>query len=233
MSATLKQIDANRANAAHSTGPRTPQGKAASAQNATSHGLFAAVLVVHHWESQTAFDDLRNDYLIRFQPIDRVERDLVDRLIDSTWRRNRILSIETTLLDLEIAVMDPKVEDDFRESGSGLLRVALAFRERHGERTWDSIQRYLAQTERSYHRALRDLETLQGGRFNQMPAAATPQLPVEEPEASQGPDAATSRCAASKIHVITEQTQIPAEQPSEPTPSTAPTVSNAEDDARP
>jgi len=40
------QLAANRANAAHSTGPRTPSGKARSAQNARKHGFTASTFAV-------------------------------------------------------------------------------------------------------------------------------------------------------------------------------------------
>ena len=44
--ATQKQIDANRRNARQSTGPRTPEGKAASKFNALQHGIYATETVI-------------------------------------------------------------------------------------------------------------------------------------------------------------------------------------------
>jgi hypothetical protein len=44
--ATQAQIDANRRNAKKSTGPKTPPGKAASGQNATTHGLSGGAALV-------------------------------------------------------------------------------------------------------------------------------------------------------------------------------------------
>ena len=70
MSSSLKQVAANRANATLSTGPKTPAGKAAAAKNALSHGMCSAVLTVFCWENQADFDQLRNQYMLRFQPLD-------------------------------------------------------------------------------------------------------------------------------------------------------------------
>ena len=41
-----KQLAANRTNAAKSTGPRTPQGKARSAQNGRKHGFTASTFAI-------------------------------------------------------------------------------------------------------------------------------------------------------------------------------------------
>jgi hypothetical protein len=44
MTLSEKQLLANRRNADSSTGPRTPEGKAAVSRNALAHGLTAAAL---------------------------------------------------------------------------------------------------------------------------------------------------------------------------------------------
>ena len=59
MKTTDKQIAANRKNAAHSTGPVTPSGKAIASRNALKHGLLAKEILVDAGEgaeSQEEFD---------------------------------------------------------------------------------------------------------------------------------------------------------------------------------
>ena len=43
-----KQLEANRANALKSTGPRTDEGKQASSRNAVKHGLLSTEVVMFH-----------------------------------------------------------------------------------------------------------------------------------------------------------------------------------------
>jgi hypothetical protein len=53
--ASIAQITANQHNASLSIGPKTPEGKAAAARNATRHGLSGAFTVLPH-EDQEEFD---------------------------------------------------------------------------------------------------------------------------------------------------------------------------------
>src|SRR5581483_6015180 len=46
--ATVKQIAANRANARKSTGPRTPEAKAAASRNALKTGIYAPGSIIRH-----------------------------------------------------------------------------------------------------------------------------------------------------------------------------------------
>ncbi len=162
-----RRTAANRANAALSTGPRTEQGKSVSSRNAATHGLTSETLVIFHWESQDAFNALQQAFHARFRPLDAVEALLVDRMVDTTWRRNRAIAMETTLLDLDIAVNeDELLEMVSSETATGLLRMSLAFRNRHGENTCIAIQRLLNGIEHSYSRARHELQLLQKDRFN-------------------------------------------------------------------
>ena len=68
---SAKQLAANRANAARSTGPTTPQGKARSAQNAPKHGFTASTFAVVRLEDLQEIAHLKNDLMAVDQPVTR------------------------------------------------------------------------------------------------------------------------------------------------------------------
>ncbi len=55
--ASHKQIDANRRNAARSTGPKSPEGKAIVSRNATRHGLTSSRAIILPDEDPQEFHD--------------------------------------------------------------------------------------------------------------------------------------------------------------------------------
>src|SRR3954471_21494655 len=89
---------ANRRNAKQSTGPRTSEGKARSARNATSHGLYCAALVLPG-ESQELFHDLRQSYISTLKPQNLVELLIVDRLVAAAWKLRRLQEAEAIMHD--------------------------------------------------------------------------------------------------------------------------------------
>ena len=99
-----RQIAANRANALHSTGPKTPEGKAAVRHNALRHGLLARDVMLPE-EDLDAFEDLLNRVRADLSPVGPIEELLVDRVVGIMWRLGRSERAETALFDWRVRVL--------------------------------------------------------------------------------------------------------------------------------
>ncbi len=127
----------NRANAQHSTGPRTAEGKSASSQNAFKHGLYSKQLVLPG-EDPAELDALRADLRREHQPATTTEDILVNELAEHYWRLRRMRKFEARAMSA----------DNF-ETGLAILPI---------------IQRTMASAERGFHKALKTLTDLQRQR---------------------------------------------------------------------
>ena len=99
--ATEKQIAANRRNAQKCTGPKTREGKFKASLNALKHGLYSHQYILST-EDEAIFTNLVNDLINEFNPETPSELELVDILIQTTWRRRRIASIVNQRLNQAI-----------------------------------------------------------------------------------------------------------------------------------
>jgi hypothetical protein len=88
----------NRANSQHSTGPRTPEGKARSSRNATCHGLSSRTAVLAS-EDPAAYQLHCRQFFDEYRPATPTETHLTQELADTAWRLNRIPALEADLLD--------------------------------------------------------------------------------------------------------------------------------------
>ena len=84
-----KRVEANRKNAASSTGPRSATGKCRSRFNAVKHGM-AARLPVLPGEDPEAFRAHRDAWTAELQPRGQVERQLVERAVRVSWQLQRV-----------------------------------------------------------------------------------------------------------------------------------------------
>ena len=96
-----RQRAANQANAHHSTGPKTPEGKAAVRLNSLQHGIFARDIVLPE-EDAEVFEDLRNQVRANLSPMGPLEEFLVDRVVNIMWRLRRLERAETALFHSRI-----------------------------------------------------------------------------------------------------------------------------------
>jgi len=116
--ATEAQIEANRANAQKSTGPRTPEGKAQVARNAIRHGLLAREAVVVG-EDLDEFDLFRDQLRAELAPVGLVESLLVERIAGLSWRLRRAERFHTEAFDVLYAqhYADPQVRRKWPDPG--------------------------------------------------------------------------------------------------------------------
>jgi hypothetical protein len=135
------RLAANAANAHLSTGPKTPEGKARSSQNARTHSLTARELVVQQHEREE-FEQMLAAYHDDLQPAGMLEMALFNQLVHSAWNLRRV-----HILEAEI----------FNGSADPLADEAQ-------DRRLDRLARYAKRFESSFYRALRELRTVQTNR---------------------------------------------------------------------
>jgi len=93
------QLNANRENAQHSTGPKTAAGRAASSMNALKTGL-TGVTVLLPSEDTAAYQSHIVSYEKQFKPLGPEESALVQSIADIRWRLNRIPALEIALISI-------------------------------------------------------------------------------------------------------------------------------------
>jgi hypothetical protein len=91
-----KQIAANRANAAKSTGPKTPETKSISAMNALRHGLTGQVNLMPD-EDREAHDKFCAAIVESLAPEGALEIQFAQSIAEDNWRMNRGRAIETNM----------------------------------------------------------------------------------------------------------------------------------------
>ena len=100
MSPSAARIEANRANAKFSTGPRSNEGKQRSASNALRHGLTSQKPVLPTEDPQ-AHRKFCDEFIADLKPKGALEHQLVQNMADTQWRLNRCRAIEQSILAFE------------------------------------------------------------------------------------------------------------------------------------
>src|SRR5918993_3356439 len=96
-----KQVQANRRNAQRSTGPKTPEGKAAVRLNANKHGLRSQEVLLPG-EDEEALKELDENLRAELQPLGELENLLVDGIVAAHWRLRRLRRVEAGIFAWEL-----------------------------------------------------------------------------------------------------------------------------------
>lgn len=197
-----QQIQANRKNAKKSTGPKTPEGKAAASQNALKHGLTATRDVVAT-ESQEDYDAHRQALLEELTPQGPMQSILAERIVSLSWRLRRAGYIQNQAIDVFEERINPdgyrrRRQQEDNEKDPNLILGRVALRDFTNERVIDRLQMYETRIENSLYKTIQKLKTLQK---NARPAPSI--INIEDPELASGinptPSLASSCPCASGI----------------------------------
>src|SRR5579871_939824 len=93
--------DASRKNGSLSHGPKTPEGKAISSQNAVKYGFFAKNPVIPG-ESAEEYQEFRRETIDSLKPARGMEMILAERIAADSWRLLRVPQIEAGILAAQL-----------------------------------------------------------------------------------------------------------------------------------
>ena len=186
------QTESNRQNAKKSTGPRTPEGKAASSRNGLTHGLSGDKHFILEGEDPEAFLRLLADLHDHLRPVGDSEELVVNRIAAAQWRLDRAFALEAGIYREESTILagldrQKRVYHEFYMKRDGKDAnppdphepedlLARAFMEGgKGPDNFTRLVRYETAIERSIERGMKYLKVLQTAR-----AAAHPSAPAIE-----------------------------------------------------
>ena len=147
---TPNQAEINRANAQHSTGPKTKAGKKKCSLNALRHGL-TGQLVVMPTEDLAAYQQHVQALVDEYRPQGATETLLVQALADASWRLNRAASMEANFLTL-FAVPQP-------DPISGAAAISAAMESQ--SKTLSNLSMHTQRLSRQMERTIAQLRDLQ------------------------------------------------------------------------
>ena len=237
-------------NGSKSHGPTTPEGKAISSKNSLTHGHAAQINVLIQHDDTEAWHAHLAGYYSSFHPTDYFESELVDELAAASWKKARLSTTLTTLMDFQLSIQEHRVNQNFsQEAGNPQLHLALAWQalarkplprdlpadpgkpidptippEQLDIDNIELVRRYMMLHDRQFRTALINLR--QYRKDFPAPPQAQPEPAAEAPQPIDQPRAKAPRPnEPTKITLIrNQQPEINIEPPTEPLPATAPEV---------
>lgn len=166
-----KQLEANKQNAQLSTGAKTEEGKAISKLNALKHGLLSEEVLLEG-EDEENLIELGKKLRLEYKPVTEIELVLVDRITANIWRLKRALKVEKQMMEYHKFYRDSSTYVDFN-----LVKPNPQYEEAQEKRKkivnmvvnedLEKIIRYETTIERSFFRALHELQRLQAVRLGE------------------------------------------------------------------
>jgi hypothetical protein len=140
------QVAANLANSKLSTGPASPDGKAASSQNHFKLGLACRTFQVRKHEIQEDFDQYTKDLTADYQPVNTIERTLVTKMAQHHWCSQRAFAAQEFCFSFS------------EELGMSLCTISQL------QQDLRLYVRYQGEHDRAFHKCRQELDKIQNAR---------------------------------------------------------------------
>jgi hypothetical protein len=151
---TAARLEANRANAQHSTGPVTDSGKERASLNSLRHGLTSKTVVLPG-EDPEKFERLRASVHEHYRPKTEIERELAERIAAGQWKIQRAHRVEAAFYNSVIEA-SPDTDPD--------AAIAAMFLDKNEMARMRLFLRYLAAAQRAYDLAVAEMRKVQKER---------------------------------------------------------------------
>jgi len=183
---TEAQINANRLNAQKSTGPKSPEGKAASSLNALKSGIDAWSHIIPG-EDPAELEALTAAFQLHYRPAGPTELSLVDTLVSTEWIQRRLRRIEAQLWNYQVECLDKNL------THADFIDAAIQHNSPLGHAYQDALdpfsrlQRRIDATNRMFLRTLKALQDLQSAAASEPAetpshrAEPSPDTPFSDP----------------------------------------------------
>jgi hypothetical protein len=173
---------ANQRNAQKSTGPKTTEGKKRSKLNAVTHGVFCQEIILVK-EDEPLYKELRRTFIRDLKPQRMIEMQMVDKIVECTWKQRRLRVSEATQYEIEL-------REELKEKGTTweeemarkdpadyCAPVAMTRMLQRDEANLEHYSRLDQRLQNMIHRCLKELRTLQESAAE---TADLPDSPFEE-----------------------------------------------------
>jgi hypothetical protein len=208
MPTSPNRVAANQANARRSTGPKTPEGRARSSQNARKLPFDPNPFAIVRIEDRARIASLVAGAVATYQPVNSQERLAVERIALAQHAMRRMYTLEagffTNCLDTAMAgPADPFILNQSELGGADIALeqhraywLAFGFN-RYTQRSnvAATLLRFQAQAERLYRRAVEDFDRLFKLRGQLPPEKYQENEPNSDPVADPQPDENTADSA--------------------------------------
>lgn len=171
------------------TGPKTPEGKAKSSQNALKHGLTSNRMYIFGNENPVAWDETVQSWVDRLQPRGAAEYMIVHDIAHAHWQLRRARRWESGMVDVEMEEQRADMEQIYTQPMDEGTRLAHAYKGlADNSKALDAFLRYERAARRAYRQGIAALTQLRASAPAYGPPAAAPAPELPQPEPASQPE---------------------------------------------